>query len=183
MPAVPLDAPPAPGRRAALASTAAFLVLAVVLLTWAKWSPYASRVGELAGTRTWSGKAIATAAGVEPGSAPSLAAGWRFLLAYGGAVWKALVAGLVLAAAVQTLVPRRWLLQVMRRRRSGSSAVVGGLLSTPGMMCTCCTAPVASALRRGGVPTAGVVAYWLGNPLLNPGSSCSSPSSPRGRGS
>jgi uncharacterized membrane protein YraQ (UPF0718 family) len=168
VPAVPLDAPPVPGRRAALASTAAFLALAVVLLTWAKWSPYASRVGELAGTHTWSGEAIATAAGVEPGSAPSLAAGWRFLLAYGGAVWKALVAGLVLAAAVQTLVPRRWLLQVMRHRRSTSSAVVGGLLSTPGMMCTCCTAPVASALRRGGVPTAGVVAYWLGNPLLNP---------------
>lgn len=36
------------------------------------------------------------------------------------------------------------------------------------MMCTCCTAPVASALRRRGARTAGVVAYWLGNPLLNP---------------
>jgi hypothetical protein len=45
---------------------------------------------------------------------------------------------------------------------------VGGLLATPSMMCSCCAAPVASALRRSGAPTAGVVAYWLGNPLLNP---------------
>ncbi|WP_205709267.1 permease [Kineococcus siccus] len=177
MPAAPLDgtpvphvgaAPAGPTRTAAVLSTAAFLVLAAGLLTWAKWEPYAARVAELAGTRTWSGGVIAAAAGVEPGSAPSLAAGGRFTLAYGGAVWKALVAGVVLAAAVQTLVPRRWLLGVMRRRGEVRSAVVGGLLATPSMMCTCCTAPVASALRRGGVPTAGVVAYWLGNPLLNP---------------
>jgi len=174
VPAAPLPTAPAggltapPGRRAALVSTGVFLLLAVVLLTWAKWHPYAARVGQLAGTHAWSGSAIAESAGIAPGSAPSLAAGWRFTLAYGAAVWKALVAGLVLAAAVQTLVPRRWLLGLMRRRSAGSSAVVGGLLSTPSMMCTCCSAPVASALRRGGVPTAGVVAYWLGNPLLNP---------------
>jgi hypothetical protein len=36
------------------------------------------------------------------------------------------------------------------------------------MMCTCCTAPVASTLRRDGVSTAAALAYWLGNPLLNP---------------
>ena len=36
------------------------------------------------------------------------------------------------------------------------------------MMCTCCTAPVAVTLRRSGVSTAAAVAYWLGNPLLNP---------------
>jgi uncharacterized protein len=36
------------------------------------------------------------------------------------------------------------------------------------MMCTCCTAPVAVTLRRSGVSTAAVIAYWLGNPLLNP---------------
>lgn len=36
------------------------------------------------------------------------------------------------------------------------------------MMCTCCTAPVAATLRRSGLSTAAVVAYWLGNPLLKP---------------
>jgi uncharacterized membrane protein YraQ (UPF0718 family) len=35
------------------------------------------------------------------------------------------------------------------------------------MMCTCCTAPLARTLRRG-APTSSVLAYWLGNPTLNP---------------
>jgi uncharacterized membrane protein YraQ (UPF0718 family) len=145
-----------------------FLVLAGALLWWAKWAPYTDRVGELSGSRTWSGTSLLEAAGVEQGSAPSLTAGLAFTQAYALAVWQAVVAGLVLAAGVQALVPRAWLLQVLSRRRPSSSALVGGLLATPSMMCTCCAAPVASALRRSGAPTAGVVAYWLGNPLLNP---------------
>jgi len=36
------------------------------------------------------------------------------------------------------------------------------------MMCTCCTAPVAVGLRRSGAPLAPTVAYWVGNPMLNP---------------
>jgi uncharacterized protein len=42
------------------------------------------------------------------------------------------------------------------------------LSSAPSMMCTCCTAPVVVSLRRSGVSTAAAIAYWLGNPLLNP---------------
>ncbi len=38
----------------------------------------------------------------------------------------------------------------------------------PSMMCTCCSAPVAATLRNSGVNHAAAVAYWLGNPLLNP---------------
>jgi len=83
-------------------------------------------------------------------------------------VWQALVAALLIGAAVQTLIPRTWLLRVLNRRGLVAGAVVGGLASTPSMMCTCCTAPVAATLRRSGVPTAPAVAYWLGNPLLNP---------------
>ncbi|WP_345713497.1 permease, partial [Kineococcus glutinatus] len=155
-------------RRGAAAGVVCFAVATAALLLWAKWWPYALRTSELAAGRAWSGSSLLAAAGVEPGSAPSLRAGWSFLVAYALAVWKAVVAGLVISAAVQTLLPRRRLLAVLSRRRDTSSALVGGLLATPSMMCTCCTAPVASALRRSGVPTAGVVAYWLGNPLLNP---------------
>ncbi|GAB7189354.1 permease [Kineococcus sp. NUM-3379] len=155
-------------RRPALAGLLVFAVLAAALLLWSKWDPYARRTLELGGTHTWAGSSVLDAAGVRPGAAPSLGAGWAFTLAYSTAVWKAVLTGLVISAAVQTLVPRRWLLSVMARRTPTGSAVAGGLLSTPSMMCTCCTAPVANALRRSGVPTAGVVAYWLGNPLLNP---------------
>ena len=146
----------------------AFLLLAGALLWWAKWAPYSDRVTELSGSRLWSGTSLLAAAGVEQGSGPSLSAGLAFTQVYALAVWKAVVAGLVLAAAVQALVPRAWLLRVLTRRRTASSALVGGLLATPSMMCSCCAAPVASALRRSGAPAAGVVAYWLGNPLLNP---------------
>jgi uncharacterized membrane protein YraQ (UPF0718 family) len=38
----------------------------------------------------------------------------------------------------------------------------------PSMMCTCCAAPVTVTLRRSGVTSAAAIAYWLGNPLLNP---------------
>ena len=46
--------------------------------------------------------------------------------------------------------------------------MAAGLCSLPSMMCSCCTAPVASSLRRSGVPTAASLAYWIGNPVLNP---------------
>lgn len=163
---------PALARRRTPRGAAAFAVLALLLATglllWSKWLPYSARVGELSGTHAWSGSSVLAGAGIEAGSGPSLVAGWEFTRVYALAVWKALVAGLVIAAAVQTLVPRRWLTSVLQRRSGPSSALVGGLLATPSMMCTCCTAPVATALRRSGAPTAGVVAYWLGNPLLNP---------------
>ncbi|GAA2577134.1 hypothetical protein GCM10010435_61620 [Winogradskya consettensis] len=83
-------------------------------------------------------------------------------------MWKALAAALLIGAALQTLVPRTWLLRVLNRRGSLSSAAAGGLAGMPSMMCTCCTAPVAVSLKRRGASTAAVVAYWLGNPLLNP---------------
>ncbi len=152
----------------AVAGLLAFLALAAVLLWWAKWAPYGDRVAGLSVSRAWSGTSLLESAGIEQGSGPSLTAGVAFTREYGLAVWKAVVAGLVLAAAVQALVPPAWLLRVLSRGRASSSAAVGALLATPSMMCTCCAAPVASALRRSGVPTAGVVAYWLSNPLLNP---------------
>jgi uncharacterized protein len=46
--------------------------------------------------------------------------------------------------------------------------LTGGVAALPSMMCTCCTAPVARTLRRTGVPTGTALAYWLGNPVLNP---------------
>lgn len=145
-----------------------FLPLALLALWWAKWAPYSAKVSGLSLSHAWSGKSLLAAAGVEKGSRPSLAAGLHFTRVYWLAIWHALVAALLISAAVQTLLPRAWLMRVLSRRTAGGSAVVGALLGLPSMMCTCCTAPVASALRRRGAPTPGVLAYWLGNPLLNP---------------
>jgi uncharacterized membrane protein YraQ (UPF0718 family) len=142
--------------------------LALLVLTWAKWLPYGTRTAGLAADHTWPGSSILDVGGVRSGDAPSWSAATSFTWAYVQAVWKALVAALLIGAALQTLVPRTWLLRVLNRRGRLSSAAAGGLAGMPSMMCTCCTAPVAVSLKRQGASTAAVVAYWLGNPLLNP---------------
>ncbi|TCK22390.1 hypothetical protein EV378_6392 [Pseudonocardia endophytica] len=144
------------------------VLLAVVLLLWAKWWPYAQRVVTLAGSHTWTGSNVLGAGGVLPGDPPSWRAATSFTTAYLASVWQALVAALLISAAVQALVPRTWLLRVLDRPGRVRSAAAGGLLSTPSMMCTCCSAPVVVTLRRQGVPVSAAVAWWLGNPLLNP---------------
>ncbi|WP_245908646.1 permease [Pseudosporangium ferrugineum] len=146
----------------------AALTLAVALLAWAKWLPYAAKVPGLATIGAWPGSDILGVGGVRPGDAPSWAAATSFTGAYAQAVWRALLAALLIGAALQTLLPRTWLLRTLNRRGTLRSALAGGLAGTPSMMCTCCTAPVAVGLKRQGVGTAAVVAYWLGNPLLNP---------------
>jgi uncharacterized protein len=145
----------------------ASLVFVVVLL-WAKWLPYAARASSVHASGAWSGSSVLGVGGVRPGDAPSWHAATSFTAAYVAAVWKALVAALLISAALQSLVPRTWLLRLLNRRGRVASAVAGGLCSTPSMMCTCCTAPVAVTLRRSGVSTSAALAYWLGNPLLNP---------------
>jgi uncharacterized membrane protein YraQ (UPF0718 family) len=143
-------------------------VVFVVTLLWAKWLPYAARASDLQAGGAWSGSSVLGVGGVRPGDPPSWHAATSFAAAYIQAVWKALVAALLISAALQSLVPQAWLLRLLNRRGRMSSALAGGLCSTPSMMCTCCTAPVAVSLRRSGVSTPAAVAYWLGNPLLNP---------------
>jgi uncharacterized membrane protein YraQ (UPF0718 family) len=152
-------------------TTTGVLVAAAIFalaLLWAKWWPYAGKVTAVGSSHAWSGSDILRVGGVRPGDAPSWHAATSFASAYFLVIWKALAAALLIGAALQTLVPRAWLLRVLARRGRVAGAVVGGLASTPSMMCTCCAAPVAATLRRTGVPTSAAVAYWLGNPLLNP---------------
>jgi uncharacterized membrane protein YraQ (UPF0718 family) len=140
------------------------LVFSVVLLAaiiWAKWLPYTAKTAKLLTSHTWSGDSSLDA----PGATPSLRAGWEFTVDYSASVWKALIAALVIAAMIDALVPRRWLTRALSGR---GGSLRGGLAALPFMMCTCCTAPIAVTLRRGGIPTSSALAYWVGNPLLNP---------------
>ena len=79
--------------------------------------------------------------------APSWDAALNYALAYGKAIWQAMVLGLLLGSAVQALLPADWVAKAagqhrIRQRRRG------GLLAIPGMMCTCCAAPVVVGLAR-----------------------------------
>lgn len=154
--------------RIAIAGVVIAAVVFVAVLLWSKWVPYTGQALRAAGSGTWSGSSVLEVGGVRPGDPPSWQAATSFAVAYGQAVWKALAAALLISAALQSLVPRGWLLRLLNRRGRIASAVAGGLGSTPSMMCTCCTAPVVVSLRRSGVSSAAAIAYWLGNPLLNP---------------
>jgi uncharacterized membrane protein YraQ (UPF0718 family) len=46
--------------------------------------------------------------------------------------------------------------------------LAGGLLAVPGMMCTCCAAPVVVGLRKHRAAPGAAIAFWLGNTVLNP---------------
>jgi uncharacterized membrane protein YraQ (UPF0718 family) len=159
-----------PSRRAVAASvlgTAAFVAIFAAALDWAKWTPYAHKLTTIWSARTWPGSNILDKAG-PAGSSPSPHGAWTFTTAYVNAIWMAIVAGLLIAAAVEALVPRRWLLRTLARRTQTGGSLAGALCALPSLMCTCCTAPVAATLRRNGVPTSAALSYWLGNPVLNP---------------
>lgn len=142
--------------------------ITVVGLLWAKWWPYSHRVATLAGSRTWTGSDLLHAGGVRPGDAPSWHAAFSFAIAYLGSIWQALVVALVVAAAVQTLLPRHLLVRLLSSGGTIRQTATAAALGTPSMMCTCCTAPVARSLRLSGVPATATAAFWLANPMLNP---------------
>lgn len=142
--------------------------ITVLGLVWAKWWPYSRRVVTLAGSRTWTGSDLLQAGGVRPGDPPSWHAAISFAVAYLGSIWQALVVALLVAAAVQTLLPRQLLVRLLSSGGAVRQTATAAALGTPSMMCTCCTAPVARSLRLSGVPATATAAFWLANPMLNP---------------
>jgi uncharacterized membrane protein YraQ (UPF0718 family) len=128
--------------------------------------PYLHKLHVVDTTGAYPGKDVLAKAGAA-GAAPSLSGALAFLEAYAVAVWPALVAALTMAAAIESLLPRHWLLALLGRD-GALGRLSGGVAALPSMMCTCCSAPIVRTLRRGGVPADTALAYWLGNPLLNP---------------
>src|SRR5271156_1757440 len=113
---------------------AVFLLIAVVGLFYVKWFPYYNRAFVAAANHSIGSSILMGTAASPP--APSLDAALNYALAYGKAIWQAMVLGLLLGSAVQALLPADWVAKVLGR--SGlSAAVAGGLLAIPGMMCTC----------------------------------------------
>ncbi|WHZ12845.1 MAG: putative membrane protein, YraQ family [Burkholderiaceae bacterium] len=157
--------PPAQRAHHSAFGIALFLLIAVVGLFYVKWSPYYNRAFTAAETHSIGQSILAGSATVPP--APSLHAALDYARAYGLAIWKALVLGLLLGSALDVLVPRHWVMRLLGGTGIGS-VVTGGLLSVPGMMCTCCAAPVVTGLRQCRAAPGSTVAFWLGNTMLNP---------------
>lgn len=140
---------------------ALFFLVVIVGLWYVKWQPYYGKAFTAAETHSI-GKSILAQAASSP-----IQAAWDYALVYFLAVWKAAVLGVALGSLIQVLIPRDWLLRTLGQKRF-SGTLFGTLFSLPGMMCTCCAAPVAAGMRRQRVSMGGALAFWMGNPLLNP---------------
>ncbi len=142
-----------------------FILVAVSGVFYVKWDPYFAKAFHAAAAHTL-GPSIVTGSGA---AAPpfSLGAAVDYGVAYFKDIWQALVVALLLGAGVQTLLPADWLQRVLGRADARSSTIAG-IAAVPSMMCTCCAAPLAVGLRRANASPGAVLAYWVGNPVLNP---------------
>lgn len=142
-----------------------FVVVAVAGLFYVKWFPYWNRAFAAAAHHSIGPSILMGQAAHAP--PPSLDAALAYAVAYGKAIWQAMALGLLLGSGVQALLPGDWVMRLLGRKGFGS-ALAGGLLALPGMMCTCCAAPVVIGLRRRQAAPGAAIAFWLGNSVLNP---------------
>ena len=111
--------------------TALLILVALAGLYYVKWNPYFQRAFVAASKHSIGASIVSGKAAAPP--APSWQAAWEYAVAYGKAIWQAMVVGLVLAAGVQTLVPRDWIARLLGHR-SFKGVMVGGLAAVPSMM-------------------------------------------------
>ncbi|QCP53894.1 permease [Trinickia violacea] len=142
-----------------------FALIAIVGLYYVKWSPYYHRAFVAADTHSIGHSILAGTEPMPPQASWPAALGYA--TAYAKAIWQALVLGLLLGSAVQALLPAHWVARLLGSAGMRSVAA-GGLLALPGMMCTCCAAPVVVGLRARQASPGAAVAFWLGNSVLNP---------------
>ena len=154
------DRPLTPGARITL-----LMLIAIAGLLYVKWMPYYHKAFLAASNHSIGPSILMGAAAQAP--PPSWHSALDYGLAYGKAIWQAMILGLLLGSAIQEFAPRAWIARQLGRS-DVRSVTLGGLLAMPAMMCTCCAAPVVIGLRRANASAAAVVAFWLGNTVLNP---------------
>lgn len=156
---------PQPRERGAAWAVLAFTLVTIAGLYYVKWHPYFAKAFVAAAHHSIGASIVSGHAAAPPafGWAPA----WQYALSYGAAIWQALIVGLLVGSGVQAVLPRAWLLRVLGRS-SYSSTAIAGVAAIPSMMCTCCGAPVAVGLAKGRASIGATLAYWIGNPILNP---------------
>lgn len=142
-----------------------FALIVCIGLAYVKWAPYYDRAFIAANTHSIGTSILTGKASTAP--APSWEAALSYAVAYFNSVWKAVVLGLLLGSLVQVLIPRNWVQRFFGGDGFGSIARAG-VASLPGMMCSCCAAPVAVGLRASSASPGAALAFFLGNPVLNP---------------
>ncbi|GFN31453.1 permease [Paenibacillus xylaniclasticus] len=146
-------------------SVIVFLIVAIAGLTYVKWWPYYLKALDAAAKHTIGGSIVTGGQKLAPD--PSWQSAWDYAKTYYNSVWKAAVLGILLGSLLQVLIPSSWLLKALGRTSFGST-LVGGVAAIPGMMCSCCAAPVTVGLRKKKASVGASLAFWLGNPTINP---------------
>ncbi|MCH1625699.1 permease [Ferdinandcohnia quinoae] len=141
-----------------------FLLIVIAGLSYIKWFPYYDKAILASTTHSIGASILGDKADLPSASWDSA---WSYALTYFKSVWKAAILGILLGSLLQVLLPTNWLLKMLGKKSFGSTAI-GGISSLPGMMCTCCAAPMAVGLRKKNVSVGASLAFWLGNPTLNP---------------
>jgi uncharacterized protein len=112
-----------------LSPTAGIVLLSVIAiggLFYVKWFPYYNKVFVASSSHSI-GHSILMGTAAQP-PPPSLQAAIDYSLAYGKAIWQAMVLGLLLGAALQEFAPMAWFARVLGRS-SWRGVVSGGLLA------------------------------------------------------
>lgn len=142
-----------------------FFIIAIAGVFYVKWNPYFHKAF-LAASKHSIGASIVTGNKVTAPS-PSWEAAMSYAIAYFKAVWQAVILGLLLGSLVQVLLPKNWIFGAFGKTSFGST-LFAGIAGVPSMMCTCCAAPVAVGLRQRSASVSSTLAFWMGNPVLNP---------------
>ena len=126
-----------PSARTVRWSTLVFFLLAVAGLFYVKWYPYYGRAF-VAAEHHAIGHSILMGDAASP-PAPSWQAALGYALAYGKAIWQAMVLGLLLGSGVQALLPVNGVRRMLGGRGFGA-VLAGGLLAVPRWRPLTCTA-------------------------------------------
>ncbi|HET7037435.1 MAG TPA: hypothetical protein VFI42_17250 [Thermomicrobiaceae bacterium] len=118
-------------RSDAIVSAGIFLAIAAVGLYIVKWNPYAHKLARAAATHALGTSILSGKSAAPP--APSVHAAVSYTTTYFTSVWQALLLGLILAATIEALLPRDWLMRLLGSRSLRGTAL-GGVLALPGMM-------------------------------------------------
>ncbi|WP_169083904.1 permease [Paenibacillus sp. PL91] len=142
-----------------------FMAITIIGLAYVKWWPYYGKA-LLAADQHSIGTSILKGIGADQTMSLWQSA-FQFTITYFKAVWKAALLGMIVATLIQALLPVNWLHSLLGRS-SLKSTLIGGVSSLPTMMCSCCAAPIAVGMHKQQVSIGASLAFWLGNPLLNP---------------
>ncbi len=121
----------APDVRVYVLGGVLFAVVMVLGLYIVKWQPYYHKALLAAARHTIGTSIISGKAPTPPAASWSSAA--DYVKMYLAAVWQAWVLGILAGAAVQTLIPKDWVLRLLGRN-NWTSTLVACLAATPSMM-------------------------------------------------